>query len=181
MRTRIAFSLAVATLALAVVGCGGSGSDNDEDPTAAWASGFCTAITTWTDELQSVTSQFSDTSNLSEDGLQSAADDVKSATTALVDDLRELGAPDTESGEEVRAALDSLSTTLETEADAIEETVQGISGITGIPSAITAVTSSLSAMGTAFSTALQTIEDADTGDELQNALEDSPDCADISS
>jgi hypothetical protein len=179
MRTRIAFSAAVAALVLAVAGCGGS--DSDEDPTAAWASGFCSAITTWTDELQTVTSQFSDTANLSEDGLQSAADDVKNATSELADDLRALGAPDTESGEEVRTALDSLSTTLESEADAVEETVQGISGITGIPSAITAITSSLSAMGTAFSSTLQTIEDADAGNELQNALEDSPECADISS
>jgi hypothetical protein len=181
MRTRIAFSAAAAALVLAVAGCGGSDSDSDEDPTAAWASGFCSAITTWTDELQTVTSQFSDTANLSEDGLQSAADDVKSATSELADDLRALGAPDTESGEEVRTALDSLSTTLESEADAVEETVQGISGITGIPSAITAITSSLSAMGTAFSSTLQTIEDADAGNELQNALEDSPECADISS
>jgi gas vesicle protein len=179
MRTRIALSATVAALALAVVGCGGS--DSDEDPTAAWASGFCSAITNWTDELQTVTSQFSDTSNLSEEGLQSAADDVKSATSDLVDDLRALGAPDTESGEEVRTALDSLSTTLESEADDIEETVQGVSGITDIPSALTAVTASLSAMGSAFSSRLQTIEDADADNELQNALEDSPECADISS
>ncbi len=179
MRAYVALSATVAALALAVTGCGGS--DSDEDPTAAWASGFCTAITNWTDELQTVTSQFSDTSNLSEDGLQSAADDVKSATSDLVDELRALGAPDTQSGEEVRSALDSLSTTLESEADAIEETVQGVSGITEIPSALTAVTASLSAMGSAFSSTLQTIEDADSENELQNALEDSPECADISS
>jgi uncharacterized phage infection (PIP) family protein YhgE len=179
MRIGIVFSAIVAALALAVAGCGGS--DSEEDPTAAWASGFCTAITNWTDELQTVTSEFSDTSNLSEDGLQSAADDVKSATSDLVDELRALGAPDTQSGEEVRSALDSLSTTLESEADTIEEAVQGVSGITEIPSALTAVTASLSAMGSAFSSTLQTIEDADTENELQNALEDSPECADITS
>lgn len=179
MRTRIALSAIVAALALAVAGCGGS--DSEEDPTAAWASGFCTAITNWTDELQTVTSQFSDTANLSEDGLQSAADDVKSATSDLVDELRALGAPDTQSGEDVRSALDSLSTTLESEADAIEESVQGVTGITEIPSALTAVTASLSAMGSAFSSTLQTIEDADTENELQNALEDSPECGDITS
>ena len=180
MRTRIALSATVTALALAATGCGGSDS-SDEDPTAAWASGFCSAVTTWTDELQTVTSEFSDTSNLSQDGLQSAADDVRSATEQLVDDLRGLGAPETESGEEVRTALDSLSTTLESESANIEETVDGISGLTGIPSAITAVTTSLSAMGTAFASTLQAIEAADAGDELQTALEDSPECADISS
>jgi len=179
MRTRIALSATVGALALVVAGCGGS--DSDEDPTAAWASGFCSAITSWTDELRTVTSQFSDTSNLSEDGLQSAADDARSATSDLVDELRALGAPDTESGEDVRSALDSLSTTLESESDALEETVQGVSGITEIPSALTAALASLSAMGSAVSSTLQTIEDADAENELQNALEDSPECADISS
>lgn len=179
MRTRIALSAAVAALALVAVGCGGS--DDDDDPAAAWASGFCSAVTNWTDELQTVTSQFSDPSNLSQDGLQSAADDVKSATDELVDDLRGLGAPETEGGEEIRSALDSLSTTLESEAASIEETVEGISGLTGIPSAITAVTTSLSAMGNAFASTLQTIESADASEELQTALEDSPECAGISS
>ena len=86
MRITIALSATVAAFALVATGCGGSDS-SDEDPTAAWASSFCTAITSWTDELQTVTSQFSDTSNLSEDGLRSAADDVQSATSDLVDDL----------------------------------------------------------------------------------------------
>ena len=181
MRTLIALTVALAALALVATGCGGGDDDSDTDPTAAWASDFCNAVTTWTDELETVTSQFSDTSNLSQDGLQSAADDVKGATENLVDDLRGLGAPETEGGEEIRSALDSLSTTLETEAASIEETVEGISGLTGIPSAITAVTSSLSAMGTAFSSTLQTIESADARSELQNALADSPECADITS
>lgn len=179
MRTRILLAGTVVALALVAAGCGGSDS-SDEDPTAAWASGFCTAVTGWTDELESVTSSFSDTSNLSQDGLQSAADDVKGATQQLVDDLQDLGAPETEGGDEIKSSIDSLSTTLETEAANIDEAVQGISGITGIPSAVTEITTSLSAMGTAFSTMLQTIDDADVGDELQTALEDSPECADIS-
>lgn len=169
----------VLALALAASGCGGS--DDEADPTAAWASGFCTAVTTWTDSLQDVTPQFTDTSNLSEQGLQDAADDVKDATQQLVDDLRALGAPETASGEQIRSSLDSLSTTLETEADTIESTVEGVSGLTGLPSAISTVSTSLSAMGAAFSEALQAIAEADVGGELQSALEDSPECADISS
>jgi methyl-accepting chemotaxis protein len=178
MRTRIVLSATLAALALAVAGCGGS--DSEEDPTAAWASSFCTAITNWKDELQTA-SQFSDTSDLSEDGLQSAADDVKSATSDLADELRALGAPETQSGEEVRSALDSLSTTVQSEADAIEETVQGVSGITEIPSALTAVTASLSAMSSTLASTLQTIDNADADNELQNAFDASPECDDISS
>jgi methyl-accepting chemotaxis protein len=180
MRSAVALAAILATLALAAAGCGGS-DDGAADPTAAWASDFCGAVTSWTDELQTVTSSFSDTSNLSEDGLRSAADDVKSATEQLVDDIRGLGAPDTDGGEEIRSSLDSLSETLETEAASIEKAVEGISGITGLPSAVSTITASLSAMGTAFTEALQAIENADVEEELQSALEDSPACADITS
>ena len=173
---------AILVLALAGVAAGCGGDDETEsDPTAAWADGFCSAVTDWTDELRTITSQFSDTSNLSEDGLQSAASDVQSATQTLVDELRDLGAPETESGEEVKDALDTLSTTLEDESAAIENTANGVSGITELPSAITKISSSLSALGTAFSQTLQTIESADASGELRSALEDSPECADISS
>lgn len=183
MRSRAVVTALVLALALVAAGCGGSDSDSDADasPTAAWASGFCSAVTTWTDALQDVTSQFTDTSNLSEEGLRSAAEDAKSATNVLVDDIRDLGAPDTESGEEVRSSLDSLSTTLEDEAAEIEEAVENISGLTGIPTAVSTVTSSLSAMGNAFASTLQTIEDADGDGELQAALADSPECAGINS
>jgi prophage DNA circulation protein len=173
---------AILVLALAGVAAGCGGDDETEsDPTAAWADGFCSAVTDWTDELQTITSQFSDTSNLSEEGLQSAATDVQSATQTLVDTLRDLGAPETDSGEEVKDALDTLSTTLEDESSAIEDTANGVSSITELPSAITKISSSLSALGTAFSQTLQTIENADASGELRSALEDSTECADISS
>lgn len=161
-------------------GCGGDDSA-EEDPTAAWASSFCTAITTWTDDLEDITSQFSDTSNFSEANLRSAADDAKSATDNLVSDLRELGAPETDSGEEVKSSIDQLSTTLENEATKIQDTAQGVSGLTELPSAISTITTSLSAMSTAFSDTLTQIQNADVKGELETALDDSPDCDAISS
>ena len=179
MRRVLGLAAVVIALSVAAAGCGGS--DSEEDPTAAWASGFCTAVTNWTDDLQSVTSEFTDTSNLSEDGIKSAADDVKSSTQSLVDDLRGLGAPPTDSGDAVKSALDDLSTTLEDESTSIQETAQSASGLTGIASAISSISTSLSAMATSFSDALTTIQNADAKGELQSALQDSPDCADISS
>ncbi len=172
---------AVAALALSAAGCGG-----DESPTASatdeWAEGFCTAITTWTDSLGNVRDGFtSGASSLSQDGLEDAANDVQSSTETLVDDLRGLGRPETESGEAVESSVDELSTTLESEVANIESTAQGASGLSEIPSAITSITASLSAMSTAFSSTLQSIESADADDELRTALEDSPACADITS
>ena len=180
MRRTWTAALIVVALAGVAAGCGGS-NDNATDPTAAWASGFCSAVTTWKDDLQSTAQQFTDTSNLSQDGLTSAAEDARTSTQQLVDSLKALGAPETDSGQEVKSALDTLSTTLDAETAKIQETAQGVTGVTDLPSAVTTISTSLSALGTAFSDTLQTIENADTTGELKTALEDSPDCADISS
>ena len=180
MRRTWTAALIVVALAGVAAGCGGS-SDEQTDPTAAWASGFCSAVTTWTDDLQSITQQFTDTSNLSQDGLASAAEDARTSTDQLVSSLKDLGAPETDSGQEVKSALDTLSTTLDAETAQIQETAQGVTGVTDLPSAITKISASLTALGTAFSDTLQTIDAADTKGELQTALEDSPDCADITS
>ena len=181
MRRTWTAALIVLALAGVAAGCGGGSDDEAADPTAAWASDFCSAVTTWKDDLQSVTEQFTDTSNLSQDGIESAAEDARASTQQLIDTLKDLGAPETDSGEEVKSSLDTLSTTLDTETAQIQETAQGVTSITDVPSAITTISASLSALGTAFSNTLQTIENADTKGELKTALDDSPDCADISS
>jgi hypothetical protein len=181
VRRRLAYAGTALVLVLAGVAAGCGGDDTEEDPTAAWASSFCSAITGWTDDLEGVTSQFTDTSNLSEEGIRSAADDVRSSTQDLVDELRGLGRPPTEAGDEVRTALDTLSDTLETESTEIQEAAEGVSGITELPGALTAITTSLSAMATSFSSALTTVQNADVEGELQTALEDSPECAGIPS
>ena len=179
--TRKLLATAGASLALVAAGCGGGDESSSASPTDEWAEGFCTSITTWTDSLTGITEQFSSPSSLTSEALTDAANDVKSSTETLVDDLRALGAPDTESGEDVKTSIDELSNTVESEAAKIESAAEGVSGLADLPSAISSITTSLSAMSSAFSTTLQTAESADASGELRTALEDSPACADISS
>jgi hypothetical protein len=184
MTRKLLLVASIAALAVAVAGCGGSDETSETTeatPAAEWADGFCGAITAWTDSLTSVKDQFTDLSSFSEEGLRSAADDMRSATDALVDDIQGLGAPDTESGQEIKASLDELATTLESEAEAISTTVEETSGITEIPGAAKDVLESLETMGTAFESTLSTIEDADVQGELEDALESSSACDDITS
>ena len=180
LRAAAAF-VAVLALAIAAAGCGGSDSSSDTSPVDAWASGFCGAVNDWKNSLKDITAQFNDTSNLSADGVQSAADDARRATDTLISSIKDLGAPDTESGQEAKDAIDSLSTTLDTEMSSIEDTAKGVSNLTDIPGAISTISTSVSTMSTAFSQTLTTISDADTKGELKTAFEDSPDCADLTS
>ena len=184
MRTRIALTAAVAALALIAVGCGGSDDETtttEVSATAEWADGLCSAVSTWKGELTSIASQFTDLSALTEDGLQSAADDAKAATDTFRDDLEGLGTPDTESGEEIKSSVDALSTTVETEVESIETAVGDVSSIADVPSAVTAATASIDAMSTALSSTIATIQDADAQGEIKTEIDNSPECADISS
>jgi hypothetical protein len=122
MRRTLALATIVVAAGLAAAGCGG-GDEESSATTAAteWADGFCTAFTSWTDDLQQIGDEL--TASPSQDALGQAADDVKTATDTLLDDLRALGTPDTESGQEVKDSIDQLSTTLESDLDEVESAV----------------------------------------------------------
>jgi len=169
--------LCVAGIAFFGAGCGGD--ESSASPTLEWADGFCTAVTSWTTALEEVTGEFSDPSSLSQEGLEAAASDVGAATRQLVDDLRSLGAPETESGEETQQALDDLAMTLEDDLTEIEDAAEGVSGLTDLPSAITSITTAFASMGTAFASTLQTIESGDAKGELEDAFEQADSCDEI--
>lgn len=182
MNTKPLLATCIVVLALAAAGCGGSDESSsattETAPASEWADGFCTAVTTWTDDLTAIKDDFG-LDDLSQDGLQAAADDVTALTQTLVDDLEALGAPDTESGEEVESSIDELASTLETELETIQTTIDETSGITELPGAAQDVLDSLSTMSTAFTSTLTTIGDADVQGELEDALASSPACDDL--
>lgn len=72
--------------------------------------------------------------------LDAAANDVQTATKKLADDLKALGKPDTESGQEVKNSIDKLSASLQNNVSKIETATKNASGISGLASA--AVTAS---------------------------------------
>ena len=104
-----------------------------------WADGFCTAVTSWTDELRRIGDDLRDPSSLSIDALKQAAGDVNAATDAFVEDVRALGAPETKSGREVQDSLENLADTVDAEKAEIEEAIEDASGVTGAAAAVTAI------------------------------------------
>jgi len=178
--TKAFLAIVVAVLAFVAVGCGGSGESSSVTPTE-WADGFCSAITTWGDALTSVTEQLS-TSSLSTSALEDVANDATSATETLVDDLKGLGVPETESGQAIEDSIDGLSATLEGEAATIQDAAAGASGVSGLRNAIASITRSLAAMGAAALTSTaDLLQNTDAKDELRAAFEDAPACAEVSS
>jgi predicted transcriptional regulator len=171
----------VAVLLVAVVmagaGCGGE----DEVPASTrWAGDLCTAVNTWRDSISSAAASIA--SNPSQAGLQEAADDATSATQALVDDLRGLGAPETESGEQVRETLDDLAGSVESSIATIEEAADDVSGVSGLLEAVSTVSGTISAISAQLSSSLdelRSLENVD--DELTESFQDAPACDGLAS
>jgi len=180
MRRRAALVLPVlvVVLALAATGCGGG---DEATPAEEWADGVCTAISSFRDDLTQISEQLADPSSLNQDGLEEATNDARTATDTLVDDLRSLGPPETESGEEARQAIDDLATTVEDDFSEIELAVEGVSDITEIPGAISSISASLASIGTALSTTIPTIEGVDVQGELRDAFEQTASCDELTS
>lgn len=160
-----------AGLALLAASCGGS---DETSGTTDWANGVCSAISTWTSTIQ--TAAQSVQSNPTKEGLQSAADDAEQATKTFVADLRELGKPDTDAGEQAKSSLDALADELETSADEISSAVDSSAGALA---AISTVTATLTAMGDQISSTFQQLEQLDASGELETAFEQADSCDEL--
>ena len=177
MSRRILIAAVVAGAALLAAGCGGSSdSSSDTSPTATWADGLCTAITTWTSSISSIGESLKG-GDLSKDSLNSAVDDAKSATETFTSDLDGLGKPDTQAGQQAKDAVDQLSTDLKAGVTTIQDALDGASGISGIIAAAPVIVTTLGTMGTQTSSTISSLQSLDAKGELETAFKDAPSCA----
>jgi methyl-accepting chemotaxis protein len=166
---------ALATIVLAA-GCGGDGNGGDESTSPTeWADGLCSSITTWTDSLQSTTDSLR-SGNLTEDSLRSAADDVKSSTETFVDDVKGLGKPDTESGQQAEDLVDGLGDDLDEGAQKIESTIEGVSDPSGILNAVSVVSGTIQTMSQQVSSTLQQLRQLDPAGDLAQGFQEAESC-----
>jgi hypothetical protein len=176
----VAVVACVASLALLAAGCGGDDDSSGAAPAEEWADSFCSALATWTNDLEAAAEPLSDLSSLSEESIRQAADDAKNATETLTESMRSLGAPDTSSGDQVESSVEDLATELESGAQEIEDAVADVSNVADVPAALGTVTTTLSELGREVGGALQTIGDADASGELETAFESADSCGELS-
>ncbi len=113
--------------------------------------------------------------------MKSAVDDFEGATNDFVDDVRGLGQPETEAGEEAKESLDQLADDIDENVAQIQSEVEDASGVRGVVEAATAVSAALSTMGTQLSSTFAELEQLDGAAELQRAFEESDSCASLAS
>ena len=160
---------------LAAAGCGGGDNGGGGSSAEDWANGLCTAITDWTESVQA-TSNSLKSGDLSESSLRDAAEDFGGATEEFVDDVRDLGAPDTEAGEQAKEEIDKLADSVDENAAEIDEAVEG-GGNLG--ETVSAVTQALATMGQQLAATFTALEELDAGSELEDAFRDAEACDDL--
>jgi hypothetical protein len=166
----------VAALALVAAGCGGD--DEAASSTDEWAEELCTSVRDWQDELDRIGDDLGDAS-LSRDSLEEAADEAETATDEFIERLRDLGAPETESGNAVEEEVEELADIVEEEREAIRESVDDIDGLGGVAEALGTIGASIAEMGTAAEQTLRSIDEADASGEVETALDNAESCDEL--
>jgi hypothetical protein len=175
-------SLAVlAVLAVLAAGCGGGGGGSSDTKSAQdWADGVCSAINTWTDSLKSAGQSLTG-GNLSKDSVESAATDVKDATSQLEDDLKGLGKPDTASGDQAKQSIDELTNNVHQDVDTMDGAIKDVQNGGSVMTALTTVSSTLSTMSTQVQKAFTDLESLDPKGELESAFKNASSCKTLTS
>lgn len=170
--------LAVVTASLVLAaGCGGDEGTNGTSATE-WAESFCTTVTVWRDDLERIRDSLGE--SLSVAGLEEAAEDASTRTETFIDDLRALGAPETESGQEVEDSVEALADTAEAEKDEVQAAIDDVSSLADVPGALTTIGASLQELASALQRTVDAIQAADVGGELETAFEESAACDELS-
>jgi hypothetical protein len=169
---RFALAALVAGVALVAAGCGGG--DSEATSAEEWADEFCTIVGDWRDDLDRIGDELDD--DFSADSLEQAAEEADQATDDFVNELRDLGGPDTESGDVVEQEVEELGDTVEDEREELRDAIEDADGLSGAAEAVGAVGRSLADMAVALEETLRAIDDADPGGELRTALEESEAC-----
>lgn len=180
--------LALAPLAVAVVlvaGCGGGGSSSSSSSPSPkdWANSLCSAITTWSNSVKTAGESLK-SGSLSEGDLKNTTSEIRSATNTFAEDLKGLGKPNTDAGQQAKDAIDKLSTEIKSDVDTLQSAVNDAAGSGTTKGAVTAASSiatSLSTMSTQIASAASTLQQADAKGELEQGFRDAPACKSLSS
>ena len=177
---KLAFIPVVAIAVVLAAGCGGGSSSSSSSPSPKdWANNLCSAISTWSDSVKK-SGQTLQSGQVTKDNLKQTTDDIKSATHQLAEDIKGLGKPDTEAGQDAKDAMDKLSKQIDGDVEEMQKAVDDAgSGAGGAVAAASSIASTLSKMGTQIGTAASSLQSLDAKGELEQGFKNAPACKNL--
>jgi hypothetical protein len=174
--------LPVALAAVLAAGCGGGGSSSGSSSSPSpkdWANNLCTAITTWSQSVQKSGSSLQ-SGKVSKDKLKETTSNIKSATHQLAEDIKGLGKPDTEAGQDAKEAMDKLAKQIDSDVEEMQNAADKAGSSTaGAVTAAQSIASTLSKMGTQIGSAASSLQSLDAKGELEKGFKDAPACKNL--
>jgi hypothetical protein len=155
-------------------------SDDGPQTTEEWAGEVCTSLSDWRDSITSLADVTGEP--LTADTLRDKLGDADDATADLVTQLRELGPPDLEAGDELQQQLDESADELESSFDALRDSADAAAEAppSEFLQQLAGLASDFAALQTAISSTVTSLENANVGQEskaeLEQAFADAPSC-----
>lgn len=153
--------VAIVAIVIAVLILRLTDDDSGSVETTAWADSVCTSLSDWRSSITSLADVSGGT--LTPDSLGEKLDAAESATSQLITELKELGPPDLEAGEELSLELNAAADRLEADFETLKSGAENAAEA-DTPSAFL---QALAALAPAFQGLLDQIRT--TVDDLQNA------------
>lgn len=155
-------------------------SDDGPPSTQEWADEVCTSLADWQSSIAEIATVSGEqlTGDLVRDRLSEAED----ATSDFVAELRDLGPPDLESGDDLEAELDEATADLESSFDALRESAESAADAPAsqLLGSLAALAKAFAALQAAIGQTVTTLQNADVAEEsraeLQQAFADAPSC-----
>ena len=155
-------------------------SDDEPPTTAEWTESVCSSLVDWRESITSLADVSGEP--LTADSLRDRLDDANAATSDLVAELRDLGPPDLEAGDELQEQLDESVGELESSFDALKESAEDAADAPAgeFLQELAGLASDFAALQDTIGSTVSTLENANVADEskaeLQRAFADAPSC-----
>ena len=179
-RTWFIAALVIGIAAIVIAAIAMRLSDDGPQTTQEWAGEVCTSLSDWRDSITSL----ADTggSGVTADAIRDKLGEAGDATNELVTQLRELGPPDLEAGDDLQQQLDDSAAELESRFDALRDSVEAAADAppSEFLQQLGDLASEFAALQTAISTTMSSLEGANVAEEskaeLDQAFADATSC-----
>ena len=179
-----AIVIGVASIVLAAVIMRVTEDDDGTLSAQEWASSVCTSLGTWKTSIESLADVSA--GSLSAETLQQKVGDAEDATSTLVTELKDLGAPDLESGDELQQTLSSSADGIQSSVDDLKAGAQqaaDASSPQAFLQALADLAPQFQALLDQVSTTVENLQDANVAgearDELRSAFDAAAPCQDL--
>jgi len=174
-----AILLGIVAIVVAAIAMRLSDNGSSQPSAAEWADSVCSSLATWKSSIESLHDVSGGT--LTADSLNAKIDDGKAATQKLIDDLKALGPPDLQAGDQAKqqltSDLDSIQSTFDQLQGAAQQATQG--GKLSLP-ALAQLAPQFQALLDAASNTVDDVKSANVAEqdkaELQAAFADAQSC-----